>query len=91
MKFKIGDSVEIDKNLVLELNGSLPEWITGKKFKIDKILPEFDDNGYPIVELNKNLANAGGYGRNLITSQYLKLTIKEDRKNKLKIINDIEK
>jgi len=88
--FKVGDIVRIDKNIVMRINGYIPNWFIEKKFIIKKIKPAFDDDGYPLVELNEDLINVR-INKRSISSQYLKKTIKEDRKNKLNKIKIYEK
>lgn len=84
-EFKIGDKVTMIKERTKDLyHDELPDWYSPNTFTIiDVDMHEKDSFGYQIVTLKERI-NCKKDKTNRITTYYLKLSIKEERKLKLK-------
>lgn len=87
-EFKVGDKVRIIEEIVkLKNYGNPPDWYTNDIYTISKVLNELDDNKNPIIQIKEELPLGHG---NKITSYYLEIAIKEQRKLKLEKLNSLK-
>lgn len=90
MKFKIGDKVIIDKNKSTFYDGEIFNWYSKKEFTIIKITNNVDPFNYPIVQLNENIVEDENFNHlGYISTYYLSKNLKDERKQKLIKINNV--
>jgi hypothetical protein len=84
----VGSKVRMNLNIILsKTNGVIPKWYTDKIFTVAKITGELDFNGFRIIEVVEPIPDSN-FDDSRISSIYLDLDIKCNRKAKLEKINE---
>lgn len=80
--FKIGDKVILDKEEILKYHNYLPSWYSEDIYTV----VDTYNNGELMIVLDRNLPHDNP---KRIFFNYLKLSLKEERKNKLLKLNNV--